>query len=564
VRERNHRDSPGSASTAANQGIGVGKSTLIEQLVMPPVQRKVGGSSSAHSVSESWAIQAKAGPGAPADDRGSQAAASDGPGQAMPADVQRKMEASFGASFADVRIHEGPGAQALGARAYTRGTDIYFAPGEYQPTTPAGLELLGHELTHVVQQSRGQVQATTQLRGQGLNDSSALEAEADQQGARAARGERVTMAGTAPEAEAGAAGPAVSAASSPMQRSIKLASAQGPMSIEQALRVAATATADDDMTKKLAEWYVSYLHNDGTVHGYPDEPGLIKGIQTFVLDWKKGLATLGVTGNTDTSASNMYRAFRIYNREPPPHAEALVYKLDDKYAFLKQRWIQESGKATDTHHMQGTIYDPPAGHSMPKNFAWVASVIHKQLPVRVVVPLDFRVLVREAISEDLASKLAVDGKKVVKDGKTMVEVSKEDIVGGLKPAPLSATAREVLGFVGRDYYRVAGMNQSAARCETRLQPTGKPLLNPQEVFVPETLGYDQLVSVLSKLQIPVQHDDVITQLRDRHGRHQRRLEEQRQAEAANKKFQLFYWASSAVVALASYALATYMGQLSEG
>jgi hypothetical protein len=566
VRERIHRDSPGTASTAANQEIGVGKRTLTEQLTMPSVQRKVGGSSAAHLMSDFRTIQAKAGPGAPADDRGSQAAASDGPGQAMPADVQRKMEASFGASFADVRIHEGPGAQALGARAYTRGTDLYFAPGEYQPNTAAGQELLGHELTHVVQQSRGQVQATTQLRGLGLNDSSALETEADQQGARAARGARVTMAGTAPEAGGAhtAAGPAMSASSSTLQRSIKLVSAQDPMSIEQALHVAAAATADDDMTKKLAEWYVSYLHNDGAVHGYPDEPGLIKGIQMFVLDWKKGLATLGVTGDTDTSASNMHKAFRIYNREPPPHAEALVYKLDDRYAFLKQRWMQESGKATSTHHAQGTIYDPPGGHSMPKNFAWVASVIHKQIPVRVVVPLDFRVLVREAISEDLASKLAVGGKKVVKDGKDMVEVSREDIVGGLKPAPLSATAREVLGFVGRDYYRVAGMKQNAARCETLLQPTGKPLLNPQEVFVPETLGYDQLVSLLSQLQIPVQHDDVITSLRGRHDAHERLLEERRQEEAANKKFQLFYWASSAVVALASYALATYMGQLSEG
>src|SRR5262249_39664909 len=147
------------------------------------------------------------------------------------------------------------------------------------------------------------------------------------------------------------------------------------------------------------------------------------------------------------------------------------------------------------------------------------------------------------------------GKQVIKDGKTMVEVSKEDIVGGLKPAPLSATAREVLGFVGRDYYRVAGMNQSLARCETRLQPTGKPLLNPQEGSVPETMGYEQLVSLLSQLQIPVQHDDVITSLQARHEAHQRRLEERRQEEAANKKFQLFYWASSAVVALASYALA---------
>jgi hypothetical protein len=254
----------------------------------------------------------------------------------------------------------------------------------------------------------------------------------------------------------------------------------------------------------------------------------------------------------------------MYNRDAPPNAEALVYKLDDKYGFLKERWAKESGQPVGEHHYAGTIYDPPGGHSMPKNFAWVASVIHKQIPVRVVVPLDFRVLVREAISEDLASQLAVNGKKVVKDNKAMVEVSREDIVSGLKPAPLSATAREVLGFVGRGYYRVAGMNQNAMRCETVLQPTGKPLLNPQEVFVPETLGFDELVKVLESLKIKIQHDEVITTLRDRHEARERRLEDQRQEAAADKKFQLFYWASSAVVALASYALATYMGQLSEG
>ena len=37
--------------------------------------------------------------------------------------------------------------------------DIYFAPGRYQPHDSAGLELLGHELTHVVQQAQGRVLA---------------------------------------------------------------------------------------------------------------------------------------------------------------------------------------------------------------------------------------------------------------------------------------------------------------------------------------------------------------------------------------------------------------------
>ncbi|HET9627076.1 MAG TPA: DUF4157 domain-containing protein [Kofleriaceae bacterium] len=34
---------------------------------------------------------------------------------------------------------------------------MYFAPGLYDPTTRAGVERLGHELTHVVQQRDGRV-----------------------------------------------------------------------------------------------------------------------------------------------------------------------------------------------------------------------------------------------------------------------------------------------------------------------------------------------------------------------------------------------------------------------
>jgi hypothetical protein len=111
-----------------------------------------------------------------------------GGGAEMPEDVRAKMEAAFGMDFSPVRVHEGPHAEAIGALAYTRGTDIHFAPGQYQPRSQRGQELLGHELTHVVQQSQGRVQATTQAKGVDINDDAALEREADEMGARAARG----------------------------------------------------------------------------------------------------------------------------------------------------------------------------------------------------------------------------------------------------------------------------------------------------------------------------------------------------------------------------------------
>lgn len=57
-----------------------------------------------------------------------------------------------------VRIHTdaiaASSAQELGARAYTLGSHVAFAPGQYAPATEAGRHVLTHELAHVAQQSR--------------------------------------------------------------------------------------------------------------------------------------------------------------------------------------------------------------------------------------------------------------------------------------------------------------------------------------------------------------------------------------------------------------------------
>ncbi|WP_437627020.1 eCIS core domain-containing protein [Sorangium sp. So ce1151] len=101
--------------------------------------------------------------------------------------MRAKMEAAFGADFSGVRVHPSSSrATALGALAYTQGSEIHFAPGQWAPETTRGQELLGHELCHLEQKRQGRVQATAQYKGVALNDSSALEAEADAMGARAA------------------------------------------------------------------------------------------------------------------------------------------------------------------------------------------------------------------------------------------------------------------------------------------------------------------------------------------------------------------------------------------
>src|SRR5262249_3797122 len=68
--------------------------------------------------------------------------------------------------------------------------------GRYDPVSPAGQELIGHELAHVVQQSQGRVTKGVQYRGVAVNQDRALEREADELGVRAARGEVVAQAGT--------------------------------------------------------------------------------------------------------------------------------------------------------------------------------------------------------------------------------------------------------------------------------------------------------------------------------------------------------------------------------
>jgi hypothetical protein len=105
----------------------------------------------------------------------------------IPSPVRAKMEAGFGADFSDVRVHpRSSRAAELGALAYTQGSEIHVAPGQWAPETRQGQELLGHELAHVVQQREGRVQATVQYKGVALNDEAGLEAEADAMGARVA------------------------------------------------------------------------------------------------------------------------------------------------------------------------------------------------------------------------------------------------------------------------------------------------------------------------------------------------------------------------------------------
>ncbi len=81
-------------------------------------------------------------------------------GRPLEPTVRRPMEQRFGHDFSSVRVHSGhaaaQSARDIDANAYTAGHDIVFAAGKLSPESREGQRLIAHELTHVIQQERGQ------------------------------------------------------------------------------------------------------------------------------------------------------------------------------------------------------------------------------------------------------------------------------------------------------------------------------------------------------------------------------------------------------------------------
>lgn len=96
--------------------------------------------------------------------------------QPMSPALREKFEPGFSADFSNIRISRGHIPEELGIQAVAKGTDILL-------DSRAGMEVLGHELAHVVQQAQGRVAG-----GFPLVENAALEHEADVMGTRAASG----------------------------------------------------------------------------------------------------------------------------------------------------------------------------------------------------------------------------------------------------------------------------------------------------------------------------------------------------------------------------------------
>lgn len=96
----------------------------------------------------------------------------------LPLQLKAGIEALSGVAMDDVVVHRSsPEPAKVHAHAFTRGNTIHLAPGQDRH--------LPHEAWHAVQQKRGEVRPTLQLRGIQVNADTALEQAADRMGAQA-------------------------------------------------------------------------------------------------------------------------------------------------------------------------------------------------------------------------------------------------------------------------------------------------------------------------------------------------------------------------------------------
>jgi hypothetical protein len=128
-----------------------------------------------------------------ADNRANQAIQKKENKSGLPDNLKSGIENLSGMSMDHVKVHYNSAQPAqMQAHAYAQGSDIHVAPGQEKH--------LPHEAWHVVQQAKGRVKPTMQLKGGvPVNDNKGLEKEADNMGAKAMK--TVQRYGPDPEEE---------------------------------------------------------------------------------------------------------------------------------------------------------------------------------------------------------------------------------------------------------------------------------------------------------------------------------------------------------------------------
>ncbi|WP_202802298.1 eCIS core domain-containing protein [Rheinheimera nanhaiensis] len=181
VQEPQHTASSGAASAALQQSplmqqqaaqllaLRQGAQQLLQRKQLTDVSQQI-------SLEEEEPLQGKFEPAAVSQRQAEESSNSNNTG--MPDQLKSGIESLSGYAMDDVKVHYNSAKPAqMQAHAYAQGTDIHLAPGQEKH--------LPHEAWHVVQQKQGRVRATTQLKGEAINDNPGLEHEADVMGAKA-------------------------------------------------------------------------------------------------------------------------------------------------------------------------------------------------------------------------------------------------------------------------------------------------------------------------------------------------------------------------------------------
>lgn len=129
----------------------------VASQVVQTIHRSPLSSSSLRQSDTDEVLQAKPEAATVAPDLETAIQAAKGGGQPLDPKLQQTMGQTMGADFSEVRVHTDTQShqfnQAIQAKAFTTGKDLFFRQGAYQPSNREGQALIAHELTHVIQQN---------------------------------------------------------------------------------------------------------------------------------------------------------------------------------------------------------------------------------------------------------------------------------------------------------------------------------------------------------------------------------------------------------------------------
>ncbi|MBO4915762.1 MAG: DUF4157 domain-containing protein [Oscillospiraceae bacterium] len=202
----------------------------------------------------------------------------------LPSAIREKMEDAFGMDLSAVELYESKGVDSIGANAVAQGSRIAFAPGKHDFSGLSGQTLLGHELSHIASQARGE------SRGRGMLIDSSLEAKADREGAMAAAGETVYAA-------VGSAAAPIASEGAPMQ-------ADWRSKADKTFGLINTGSELED----LFDTEYTYKNDKGETKS-KSITGMGKSTKATVNGWKNVYGTVAGLYGTGTSGYDMVQRY---------------------------------------------------------------------------------------------------------------------------------------------------------------------------------------------------------------------------------------------------------------